>query len=105
MGLIKSSKAASKYGISENKVKKIANDQRLEYMKVKNGKKFSYLFDSDKFDMCLMVHIKENPAKKLTEAQKQVRRDNLKKARAAAVEKRVREKGLKAPSPKKKARA
>jgi len=89
MGLIKSSKAASKYGISENKVKKIANDQRLEYMKVKNGKKFSYLFDSEAFDMCLMLHIRENPAKKLTEAQKEVRRDNLKKARAAAADKRA----------------
>jgi len=83
MALIKSSKAAIKYGISENKVKKIANDQRLEYMKVKNGKKYSYLFNSDDFEGCLMPHIRENPAKKLTEPQKQVRRDNLAKARAA----------------------
>ena len=89
MSLIKSSKAASKYGISETKVKRIANEQRLEYMKVKNGKKFSYLFDSENFDTCLMLHIRENPAKKLTEAQKQVRRDNLTKARAAAAEKRA----------------
>ena len=87
MGLMKSSRASAKYGMPHSRVKKIVTDMNMTYTKVKGvGGKYDYLFEQGQFETQVMLWLlkPENAPKKLSEADKQVRRDNLVKARKAA---------------------
>ena len=87
MGLMKSSRASAKYGMPHSRVKKIVTDMSMTYTKVKGvGGKYDYLFEQGEFEKQVMLWLlkPENAPKKLSEADKQIRRDNLVKARKAA---------------------
>jgi len=98
MSLMKSSRAAKKYGIPHSRVKKVIKEQGMTFTKVKadNGK-YDYLFKQADFETQLMLWLNKagNGPKKLSEDDKEIRRDNLKAARKALAEKRKAEKQAK----------